>query len=680
MTKFVFRLFDLIIHLRGMTTEYLEAILNSPMHKTAGDRPTVANSSNKPSTPSEATEADTRTLAGTVSAQSISSALVCERNQLQPGILPDSAGSVQPRSLAGPGLGTVSNSVHEAQHQPPPSCPNVYASPSSGSTAASTSKSGTLPTPRKNQGPFEGPLAVSSLVAPVKSTLTTSHVASPRVAPAVSTAAETFLSARPKFSSLEIPSRLSLPGMRPFQPPDQLHGRGDDVINQRFLSPQPGFINSANAIYNATHLPRPEATYSQAGPFRQGLPQPADSILGTESNREQRSSASQEVQEIASRIAAHHAQLQPGSFRHDFMDISLQATTPRVPYFVQRPQISLIGGGPSQIHHHPSGFLPTNHPQMTKITNTPVIPKPGSMQPVSFINLLRSENDSTSEILRSDYQLAKSGLGPEAGSKKQQHKVSSQSRETQRDDFGFPIARTGFSGYRKSTDEIGCDSESPPKRQKSEPDLVTLTCAPAGSYLNKSPLKDNGTVDTSARWAALLEEKQGKLTKVDDNDTARISAGSILEAQLRKGIEKVSMSYVPDSYAPVVGSDPRIPFGSPTDHSIDARLNSSNIPSPSVAEKISFSNTTSENKNPTSGPSLPQDQPNDRDDRHQKDHVTSTTVDVITTNVEMANPRFESGKDENLRRLLSSPCGAPGWSKVGEKGGNHNDAEHFNCT
>ena len=52
----------------------------------------------------------------------------------------------------------------------------------------------------------------------------------------------------------------------------------------------------------------------------------------------------------------------------------------------------------------------------------------------------------------------------------------------------------------------------------------------------RTPIRDNGTIDAAVRWAAILEANKPKQT----SGNTKPWTGSILETQLRKGIENVN--------------------------------------------------------------------------------------------------------------------------------------------
>ena len=89
---------------------------------------------------------------------------------------------------------------------------------------------------------------------------------------------------------------------------------------------------------------------------------------------------------------------------------------------------------------------------------------------------MRGDNDNTSEILRSDYQLVRGGEGLGSGGFPQTQSIntnpiSSKPEKGHNGDDKINIIRSNLVGSRRTIQER-VSSDSPPKRQKTEPDLI----------------------------------------------------------------------------------------------------------------------------------------------------------------------------------------------------------------
>ena len=289
-------------------------------------------------------------------------------------------------------------------------------------------------------------------------------------------------------------------------------------------------------------------------------------------------------------------------------------------------------------------IAPQAESTLVNLPPTSVIPNAGSNQPVSFISLLRGENDSTSEILRSDYQMVRSGPGLGPAASKRQPTVNSETcrnkTEAQSNKF------SPSPGYRKSLQECMSDRESPSKKIRPDPDLVRLPASleDRNSYLGKTLKGDNGVVDSSLRWASVLTGRQ-RSTSPENN---KPWTGSILERQLRKGIESVSVSHVSSSTPSESGNKHSFNIGmqSSDTQRTNHRVNESAVGSSSVhvaeigrtedyRRKLDQTSRFTPFGNETNGPGM--------------------SIAVISRpEVSRADIDRMDRNDENLRRLLSA--------------------------
>ena len=493
------RLLDLIIHLRAMTTEYLEAILNSPLQ----------GSSSSPSSASPVSASESlRTVSGTISA-SVESASE-----------PTASSSSVVSSSNESHLSNIHTTVDSS----------LSASKQIISIGGSVTASETMTTSqpiRIGTAPEHNPIPVSSLImstVPTNSTL--SHMSSTNLRMSTD---EGNASLRPKPSALETSLQYS-PQKVPFQSLLMESSRPDSMTPNMTLARTHRPFRDQADLSNAAHLPItvPSQSVSQTRLYGQGS---VSLSIG-----QSQSSVSQEAHDMVSKMAAHELQLLKGSRQN--IGLSPLEHQTRLPYTHTQMPLPGIGSSP----------LTLSYPQSLQTSKASTIPRPGSTNPPSFISLLSDENESTSEILRSDYQLVRGGkgLGPGFPSHTQSTFVKPISSTIERQNsVSKKIGTTTptSTGIKKSGENTLFDLDSPPKRHKAEPDLIPKS-PPSGdpsSNLGKAPVRDNGTVDAAVRWAAILE---GNKPKPNSSGNAKPWTGSILETQLRKGIENVNTSQV----------------------------------------------------------------------------------------------------------------------------------------
>ena len=492
------RLLDLIIHLRAMTTEYLEAILNSPLQ----------GSSSSPSSASPVSASESlRTVSGTISA-SVESAS-------EPTASSSSVVSSSNESHLSNIHTTVDSSLSESKQ--------IISI--GGSVTASETMTTSQPI-RRGTAPEHNPIPVSSLIiSTVPTNSTSSHTSSTNLRMSTD---ERNASLRPKLSALETSLQYS-PQKVPFQSLLIESSRPDSMTLARTHRP----VRDPADLSNAAHLPItvPTQSVSQTRPYGQGS---VNLSIG-----QSQSSVSQEAHDMVSKMAAHKLQLLKGSWQN--IGLSPLEHQTRLPYTHTQMPLPGISSSP----------LTLSYPQSLQASKASTIPRPGSTNPPSFISLLSDENESTSEILRSDYQLVRGGegLGPGFPSHTQSTFVKPISSTINRQNSvskNLGTTTPTSTGIKKSGENTLFDLDSPPKRHKAEPDLIPKS-PPSGdpsSNLGKAPERDNGTVDAAVRWAAILEANK---PKQNSSGNAKPWTGSILETQLRKGIETVNTSQVSSS-------------------------------------------------------------------------------------------------------------------------------------
>ena len=605
------RLLDLIIHLRAMTTEYLEAILNSPLQ---GSTSSVSNAS------SASTSESLQTVSGTISA------------------------SVESASE----LVASSSSVVSSLNESLPSNMHTAVDSSSSASKQIVSFGGYVETPetmpatqpvKRGTAPEHNPIPVSSLIMSTTQTNSiSSHMSSKNLR---LTCDEGNVSSRPKPSSLETSLQLS-PQKVPFQSLLQESVRPDIMTPPVTLArPHRPFRDPAD-LSNAAHLPItvPSQSVSQARPYGQGL---VSLSIG-----QNQSSVSQEAHDMVSKIAAHELQLLKGSLQNSGLSPLEHQAKP--PYTHTQMPLTGIGSSP----------LTLSYPQSLQASKASTIPRPGSINPPSFISLLSDENESTSEILRSDYQLVRGGEGLGSGfashTQSSFMKPISSTIDREKSVSNKTSTETPTSiGIRKSENTI-LDLESAPKRHKIEPDLIAKS--PLGdpsSNLVKAPVRDNGTVDAAVTWAAILEANK---PKQNSSGNTKPWTGSILETQLRKGIENVHTSQVSSSTQELTADK-----GSSLNQ--DAHLQNNQRLNSGVSGAV-VSSTFSVSKQEI--------KPNEETprcgmvDRQRKLPIVYDSRSVSKPILLEQTPNGKD-KDENLRKLLSS-----GIWKTGNGNGNP-----FNC-
>ena len=495
------RLLDLIIHLRAMTTEYLEAILNSPLQ---GSSSSMSNAS------SASTSESLQTVSGTISA-SVESAS-------------------EPMASSSSVVSSLNESLPSNMHTTVDS--SSSASKQTVSIGGPVTTSETIPATqliKRGTAPEHNPIPVSSLIMPASQTNSiSSHISSTNLR---LSSDEDNVSSRPKPSSLETSLQFS-PHKVPFQSLLRESIGPDSMTPPVTLARTHRPFRDPADLSNAAHLPitAPSQSVSQTRSYGQGL---LSLSIGQSQN-----SVSQEAHDMVSKIAAHELQLLKGSQQNSGLSpLDHQA----------RPQYTH-----TQMPFTGIGSIPVtlSYPQSLQASKASIIPRPGSMNPPSFISLLSDETESTSEILRSDYQLVRGGEGLGSGfaSHTQSNFIKPTSSTTDRQNSvskRIGNATPTSMDIRKSENTL-FDLESPPKRHKVEPDLITKS-PPSGdpsSNLGKAPVRDNGTVDAAVRWAAILEANK---PKQNSSGNTKPWTGSILETQLRKGIENVHTSQVSSS-------------------------------------------------------------------------------------------------------------------------------------
>ena len=611
------RLLDLIIHLRAMTTEYLEAILNSPLQ-----------GSDQSATKGSSVSAETlQTVSGSISAsvESISdlvtsSSAILSSEQSPSEELHALSEGQQILSPATKGNGSeISSGITSVTHS---------------GTSSSVLKHNPIPVSSLIMSP-RTPSSSPSVV--MSRNLGSTHETRMFAPPQVTSSIEGNMPFTTMTVSLDSSSqRLSsaLQTRESFQSPMLQPVLSNNILSRPLRTTQNRVVDPSN-YSNATNLPRTiPAKIDSPSIYVQSVPT-AVPFRARESTS--RTNFSQEAHEIASRTAAHQLQLLQGSLRPN-TGVSPTGHQTRPTYVPA--QLPLTGIGPSTV------AAPKPQVQPTEDSNSLTIPRQRSIKPLSFVSLLRGDNDSTSEILRSDYQLVR-GEGLGSGVIPQTQSIFTKPEREASGSNKFNVIRSDILGNRKSAEETVSDLESPSKIQKTEPDLIPKTAVPGDPslYLDKTPIRDNGTIDAAVRWAAILEANKPKQT----SGNTKPWIGSILETQLRKGIENVNMSQISSS-TPSLETD-----ASPWNHGVQRANSLSNQRMNSGVITV-VSSTSSQSQSDISDVSNVENKPKEQISRYSilESQLKLPQAGTSISTKPKVPVKKQEMRDENLRKLLSS--------------------------
>ncbi len=229
------------------------------------------------------------------------------------------------------------------------------------------------------------------------------------------------------------------------------------------------------------------------------------------------------VHALASEIAARQIEQIQSSLKENRniypMDYStrtseMQGSTP-----VQVSLPPLVGvQGPT---HQPSSFISSSSEKPIIAVASSTVPSHtigGGYNSLSFMSLLKADTESTSEILRSDYQMVRGGLDTPT-SNKASH-------------IGGP-ASTYQEGYYTPPHEDRISSVNIIKAADSTQPPVVIKKARSASPTYSGPIRDNAVIDNAVKWAAVLHSRERARTP---NREVPGKGGSILEKQLRANL------------------------------------------------------------------------------------------------------------------------------------------------